>query len=134
MGLNKIFLQGNLVKDPEARTTVNGVNVTTFKIAVGRRFAKPEDEVRADFFDCVAWRGLADFVANNFVKGKPILVVGTLQNRSFTTQDGQKRYITEVVVDECQFCGNKENSAENNKENNFTPNFEELGEDEDLPF
>ncbi len=102
MGVNKVILQGNLTKDPEARTTTSGVSVTTFSIAVGRRFAKPEDEVKADFFTCVAWRGLADFVAKNFVKGKAIVVVGNLQNRNYTDSSGQKRYVTEVVAEELQ--------------------------------
>jgi single-strand DNA-binding protein len=133
MSLNKVTLQGNLVADPETRTTQSGVNVTTFKIAVGRRFAKPIDEIKADFFTIVAWNKLSDFVSKFFSKGKAIIVVGSLQNRSFTTQDGQKRYITEVIAEECHFSGGKEQ-----KENTFgapaVPNFEELSEDDELPF
>jgi single-strand DNA-binding protein len=134
MGVNKVILQGNLTKDPDARTTTSGVSVTTFSIAVGRRFAKPDDEVKADFFTCVAWRGLADFVAKNFVKGKAIVVVGNLQNRSYTDSNGQKRYVTEVVAEECHFAGSKEQSADNNAENTAPINFEELSTDEELPF
>lgn len=134
MGVNKVILQGNLTKDPEARTTTSGVSVTTFSIAVGRRFAKPEDEVKADFFTCVAWRGLADFVAKNFVKGKAIVVVGNLQNRNYTDSNGQKRYVTEVVAEECHFAGSKEQSADNNAENTAPINFEELSTEEELPF
>lgn len=131
MGVNKVILQGNLTKDPEARTTTSGVSVTTFSIAVGRRFAKPEDEVKADFFTCVAWRGLADFVAKNFVKGKAIVVVGNLQNRSYTDSNGQKRYVTEVVAEECHFAGSKEHSSE---ANTSAMNFETIGDDDELPF
>ena len=128
-GLNKVILMGNLTADPEYKTTPSGVGVTTFKIAVGRRFAKQGDEVTADFFNCVAWRNTADFVAKHFVKGKGIVVVGSLQNRSWTAQDGSKRYITEVVADECYFNGGKESNT-----NDSAPNFEELSTEDELPF
>lgn len=131
MGVNKVILQGNFTADPEARVTTSGVSVTTFSIAVGRRFAKPEDEVKADFFTVVAWRGLADFVVKNFHKGKPIIVVGNLQNRSYTTQEGQKRYVTEVIAEECYFAGNKE---QNTSSNTLPPEFVDIGDDDDLPF
>lgn len=133
MGVNKVILQGNLVEDPELRVTTSGVNVTTFRIAVGRRFAKPEDEVKADFFTCVAWRGLAEFVAKYFNKGKSMVLIGNLQNRSYTTQEGQKRYVTEVVAEECHFAGNKAENR-NGTENTLPPEFIEIGDDEDLPF
>jgi single-strand DNA-binding protein len=106
-GLNKVILMGNLTKDPEYKTTPSGVGVATFSIAVGRRFAKQGDEVTADFFNVVAWRDKAEFVANYFGKGKPIAVVGSLQNRSWTDQNGQKRYVTEVIADECYFASGK---------------------------
>ena len=133
-GLNKVILMGNLTADPEYKTTPSGVGVTTFKIAVGRRFAKQGDEVTADFFTCVAWRNTAEFVAKHFTKGKSIVVVGSLQNRSWTAQDGSKRYVTEVVADECYFTGNasKDNNAENSAP--AAPNFEELSINDDLPF
>lgn len=106
-GLNKVILMGNLTRDPEYKTTPTGVGVATFSIAVGRRFAKQGDEVTADFFNVVAWRNTAEFVAHYFTKGKPIVVVGSLQNRSWTDQNGQKHYITEVISDECYFAGGK---------------------------
>jgi single-strand DNA-binding protein len=131
MGLNKIILQGNLAADPEFKTTPSGVSVTTFRIAVGRRFAKPDDEIKADFFTIVAWRGTAEFVSKYFNKGSNIIVVGNLQNRSWTDNDGNKRYVTEVIADECYFGGNKEKETEHNP---VGYNFVELGEDDDLPF
>lgn len=135
MGLNKVILQGNLTADPEIRTTASGVSVTTFSIAVGRRFAKADDEIKADFFTCVAWRGLADFVGKYFAKGKQIVVAGSLQNRSYVAQDGTKRYVTEVIADECHFAGSKEQSGgSEGNESNYTPNFEEIGAEDDLPF
>lgn len=150
-GLNKVILIGNLTADPEFKTTPSGVPVTTFSIAVGRRFAKESDEVKADFFNIIAWRQTAEFVSKFFNKGKSIVVVGSIQNRSYTTQDGQKRYITEIIADECTFAGNTasgQNEAQNGSQSMFgnihttqpaqasvpTANFEEISQDDDLPF
>ena len=131
--INKVIIMGNLTADPEFKTTPSGVSVTTFSVAVGRRFAKSDDEVKADFFNVVAWRGLAEFVSKYFTKGKSIVVVGSLQNRSYTTQDGQKRYITEIIADECTFAGNGQNDGQHAsqpmqsmEQQIATPNFEEI--------
>ena len=158
-GLNKVILIGNLTADPEYKTTPTGVAVTTFSIAVGRRFAKESDEVKADFFNVVAWRSLGEFVAKYFTKGKSIAIVGSIQNRSYTTQDGQKRYITEIIADECTFAGGvgsgqneaqngsqrvSQNATQSISQSMFTSqaaqpsvqtaNFEEISQDDDLPF
>lgn len=150
-GLNKVILMGNLTKDPEFKTTPSGVSVTTFSIAVGRRFAKQGDEVTADFFNVVAWRSTAEFVSKYFTKGRAIVVVGSLQNRSWTDQNGQKRYITEVIADECYFAGNTGNGNGNGQNDGGTfygaepaaqgmntkpaaATFEELSTEDDLPF
>ena len=143
-GLNKVILMGNLTKDPEYKTTPTGVSVTTFSIAVGRRFAKQGDEVTADFFNIVAWRNTAEFVSKYFSKGRAIVIVGTLRNRSWTDQNGQKRYITEVIADECYFAGNAGQSDSNTVAPTTAPTtaqttpaaatFEELSTEDDLPF
>ena len=147
-GLNKVILMGNLTADPEFKTTPSGVPVTTFSIAVGRRFAKESDEVKADFFNIIAWRQTAEFVSKFFNKGKSIVVVGSIQNRSYTTQDGQKRYITEIIADECTFAGNAGNGQNDDQKGMSanihttqptqaslqTANFEEISQDDDLPF
>ena len=144
-GLNKVILMGNLTADPEFKTTPSGVPVTTFSIAVGRRFAKESDEVKADFFNIIAWRQTAEFVSKFFNKGKSIVVVGSIQNRTYTTQDGQKRYITEIIADECTFAGNAGNGQNEGMSANIhttqpaqaslqTANFEEISQDDDLPF
>ena len=147
--LNKVILMGNLVADPEFKTTPSGVAVTTFRIAVGRRFAKQGDEVTADFFNIVAWRGLAEFVSKYFTKGRPIVVVGSLQNRSYTDQQGQKRTFTEIIADECTFAGNSGNgqseggtfygadagsAAQGASTKPAAATFEELSTEDDLPF
>ncbi|MCR4620884.1 MAG: single-stranded DNA-binding protein [Clostridiales bacterium] len=101
--MNKVILVGNLTRDPEPYTTQGGVNRCNFTIAVQRRFANQQGVREADFIPCVAWRAQADFITRYFTKGKKIGVVGTLQTRSYDAQDGTKRYVTEVVVDEAEF-------------------------------
>ena len=135
MAFNRVILVGNLVADPELKTTPNGVNVARFKIAVNRRFAKNGE---TDFFDIVAWRNTAEFVCRYFTKGKPILVSGTLQNRSWTDTEGNKKYATEIVADEVTFVEGKKDSskpAENNAPSYGVPEgFEEMSADDELPF
>lgn len=137
MAFNKVILVGNLVSDPELKSTTSGVNVTRFRIAVARRFAKPDSEVKADFFDIVAWRNTAEFVCKHFTKGKPILVSGALQNRTWTDSEGNKHWATEIVADEVSFVGGKgENgqAAPSAPTYGDTSGYEELGNDDELPF
>ena len=137
---NKVILVGNLVADPELRKTNGGTSVTSFRIAVGRRFAK-DGEQNTDFIDVVAWRNTAEFVCNHFAKGKGILVCGSLQTRSWTAQDGSKRFATEVVADEVSFVEKK--TEESPKPMTYQQaieadpknvEFEEMTPDDDLPF
>ena len=143
MSLNKVILQGNLVADPECRVTPNGVSVCSFRVAIGRRFAKQGDEVTSDFFTVEAWRNTADFISKHFIKGQQIIIVGAIQNRNWVDQNGQKRYGDVIIADEAYFAGSKGVSSEATavKENNSaeranvpTATFEELSTDEDLPF
>lgn len=96
---NKVIIGGRLVNDPELKTTPGGISVTTFTVAVNRRSAKEA----ADFFTVTAWRGTAEFVTRYFRKASSICVVGSLQTRSWTDQQGQKRFATEIVADEVFF-------------------------------
>ena len=105
--MNKVILVGNLVRDPEYRTTGSGIPVCNFRIAVTRRFANQQGVRESDFIDCVAWRQQADFVHRFFGKGRKIGVIGSLQTRTYDAQDGSKRYVTEVVCDECEFVDSK---------------------------
>lgn len=134
MAFNKVILVGNLVSDPELKSTTSGVNVTRFRIAVGRRFAKNGE---TDFIDIVAWRNTAEFVCRYFSKGKPILVSGALQNRSWTDSEGNKRYATEIVADEVSFVGSKGDNgqaAPSAPTYGDTSGYETLDDDSDLPF
>jgi len=97
--MNKCFIVGNLTRPPENRTTPNGISVTTFTVAVQRRF----NQEGADFIPVVTWRGLADNCAKYLVKGQKVAVAGQIQTRSYDDQNGQKRYVTEIVADDVEF-------------------------------
>ena len=108
--MDKTILVGNLTKDPEQRMTPNGIAVTSFTVAVQRRYKDAGGERKADFINCVAWRGTAEFIAKYFSKGSKIGIVGSLQSRSYDDSNGIRRYVTEVVVDEAEFAGGKPQS------------------------
>lgn len=115
--MNKVTLTGRLARDPEMRYTTTGKAICTFTLAVNRRKDK-DGKQTADFIPCQAWEPLAEIIGNNTVKGSPILVEGRMQVRSYDAQDGSKRYVTEVVVNEMEFMGNKPANAGNNAQNN----------------
>ena len=108
---NKAILMGRLARDPELKTTPNGVSVCTFSIAVDRRYQGKDEEKKTDFFNIVAWRQLGEFVCKYFSKGRSILVEGELQNRSYTDKDGITRYITEVNAHSVHFTGEQKDSS-----------------------
>lgn len=105
--LNVVALMGRLTADPELRTTPAGASVTSFTIAVDRSFVKQGEERQADFINCVAWRGTADFVAKYFQKGSLIAVDGSIQTRRYQDKDGHNRTAFEVVVDNAHFAVSK---------------------------
>ena len=110
LNLNKVILGGRLTADPELKQTPSGLAVLTFTLAINRRFAKGADgqaAQQADFITCVAWRQTAEFIARYFRKGSCLCVTGSIQTRSWQDQQGQKRYATEVVVDEAMFVDSK---------------------------
>lgn len=103
LNLNKVILGGHLTTDPELKQTPSGVCVTTFSIAVNRRGKRDE----TDFINCVAWRQNAEFVCKYFKRGSGICIVGSVQTRSWSDNNGNKRYATEVVADEAHFVDSK---------------------------
>lgn len=144
--LNKVVLIGNLTADPELKQTPNGISVCNFSIGVTRRYKNAEGKYDSDFFNIVTWRSTAEFVSKYFRKGKSICVVGSLQQRSWTDQQQQKRYTVEVVADEVSFVGKNDSGeqaeAQAEPTANTVPlynappaaNFEDLAENDDLPF
>jgi single-strand DNA-binding protein len=105
--MNKAILVGNLTRDPEQRVTASGIPVTSFTVAVSRRFKSQDGTQQADFISCVAWRATAEFIGKYFVKGSKIGIIGTIQSRSYDDANGNRRYVTEVVVDEAEFVTSK---------------------------
>lgn len=129
--MNKAILVGNLTKDPELTTTQSGINVARFTVACQRKYANENGERDCDFINCVAWRTSAEFIHKYFKKGNKIGIVGTIQTRSYDAEDGTKRYVTEVVVEESEFVQSKRDDgsqAENSKPE-LTP-----VDDDNLPF
>lgn len=110
--MNKIILIGRLTRDPEVRYSqgANPIAVATFSIAVDRRF-KREGEPDADFFNCTAFGKQAEFVERYLKKGMKMVVVGRLQNDSYTNKEGQKVYSTRIMVDELEFAESKNAAA-----------------------
>ncbi len=144
---NKVMIGGRLTADPENSQTTSGISVTRFSVAVNRRFAKDTSQQQTDFFNVTAWRATADFVSRYFKKGSSIFIIGTLQNRSWTDQNGQKRYATDIVAEEVSFVDSRSESSSSgqyvpdsyNAEPSFSggaeaPKFEEIKGDDDLPF
>lgn len=105
--MNKVELIGRLTKDAELKTTSSGINYCNFIIAVDRKFKDANGNRQADFIACVAWRTTADFISKYFKKGNRIAVVGSIQTRTYEDQNGQKKLVTEVIVDEAEFVESK---------------------------
>lgn len=101
--MNKAFIIGNLTRDPELRTTPNGVSVCSFTVAVQRRYKDQNGERQADFIPVIVWRGLAENCAKYLAKGRKVSVVGEIQTRNYEAQDGSKRYVTEIVASDVEF-------------------------------
>ena len=149
LNLNKVVLCGRLTADPELKQTQSGIAVVSFTLAVNRRFVKSADGSngsQADFINLVAWRQTAEFIARYFKKGSSLCVTGSIQTRSWSDTQGQKRYATEVVVDEAMFVDSRNDGAgaaqyvpdaygsPSFSSAGDAPNFEEVKTDDDLPF
>jgi single-strand DNA-binding protein len=123
--MNKVILMGRLTKDPEMRyTSTNNMALCNFTLAVDRRFSKDK---QADFFNITAWKNSAEFCGKYFTKGSKIVVIGSLQNRSWDDKEGKKHTVTEVVADEFYF-------AESRKPESQSIDNPEYLVDEELPF
>ncbi len=105
--LNKVFLIGNLTRDPELKFTPQGTAVARFSIAVNRQFKSADGERKEEvnFFNIVVWGKSGENCSKFLTKGRSVHVEGRLQNRSYETQDKQKRTVTEIVADNVQFLG-----------------------------
>jgi single-strand DNA-binding protein len=138
--LNKVFLMGNLTRDPELRHTAQGTSVANFSIAVNRNFRASDGEYKKEtnFFNIIVWGKSGENCAKYLGKGRPVLVEGRLQNRSYETQDGQKRTVTEIVADNVQFLGSRSDNQQSDNSDSFA---DDLGssysggnDDDQVPF
>ena len=135
---NKVILGGRLTADPELKATTSGVSVLSFTVAVNRRYQK-DGESQTDFINCQAWRQTAEFIAKFFRKGSSISVVGSVQTRNWTDNEGNKRYATEIMVDEAYFVDRKSESGTAEQTyipdayTSTEPKFEDV-KDDGLPF
>ena len=146
--LNNAVVMGRLVADPELRTTGSGISVSSFTVAVDRRFNRQGEDRQADFIDIIAWRQTAEFVCKYFRKGSMIAVQGYIQTRMYEDKNGNKRKAVEIVADNVSFCGSKAESGSGSysREDSYASaqpapsystadegDFKEIPED-DLPF
>jgi len=149
--LNVVAIMGRLVADPELRTTGNGTNVCSFRIACDRNFAQKGQERQADFIDVVAWRQSAEFICKYFQKGSLIAVEGSLQSRQYQDKNGNKRTAVEVLANQINFAGGKKPGGQPVDDGGEAPpkgyrepapaysqgsadDFAVISDDDDLPF
>jgi single-strand DNA-binding protein len=130
--MNKVFLIGNLTKDPELSTTSNSIKVCRFTLAVSRNYAGRDGKRETDFLPIVVWRQQADNCAKYLKKGSKAAVSGSIQTRSYDAQDGTRRYVTEVTADEVQFLSTKSDMEATSGDDDVFDNLKSI--DEDLPF
>lgn len=128
--LNVVTLMGRFVADPELRTTSTNKSVVNFRIAVDRGYG---EDKKADFITIVAWESTATFIEKYFHKGDMIALRGEIQTRSYEDNNGNKRTAFEVLAREVSFCGGK-NEANQAPTQMSAPDFEEIDDDEELPF
>ena len=135
-GVNKVILVGTCGQDPEVRYTQGGKAVASFNLAVNRFGGGSAQKESADFIPIVAWEKLAEICGNNLTKGSQILVEGRLQIRSYETQDGQKRRVSEVVAQSIEFLGSKRAAAEGGSSSSVDMNSfgSEVFPEEEIPF
>lgn len=128
--MNKVFLIGNLTRDPELTETPNGASLCKFGIAVSRDYANGDGTRESDFFNIVVWRGLAENCAKYLTKGNKVAVCGRLETRSYEDRDGVKRNVTEIIASDVEFLTPKQQSETVTRERpTLTP-----VDDNQLPF
>lgn len=131
--MNRIVLIGRLTKDPELRYSQNGVGIVTFTLAVDRKFKNAQGERETDFIQIKAFKQLAELCANYLSKGKQAAISGSLQISTYTGQDGQKKWSTDVIAEDVQFLSPKDSQSQTQQ-----PSTNSLGTeipaDDQIPF
>lgn len=126
-----MIIKGRMARDPELKTTNSGKSVCNFSVAVSRNF----DRELVDFFECVAWNKKAEFICKYFIKGQEILIDGEMQSRRYTDKNGNNRTAWELIANDVDFCGNKNQNSNNlQNDNTETISADEIDDIDDLPF
>ena len=127
--MNKFVAVGRTTKDCDIRSTSTGKQVASFTLAVDRDFKNAQGEREADFLPCVVWGKLSEVCEKYVTKGKQIAVAGRIQTRNYEDKDGQRRYITEVIVSDLQLLGSRQDAQQPQE-----PELEEVEDTDSLPF
>ena len=120
--INRAVLTGRLTKDPELRTTKSGLSVTAFNLAVDRQYSNSQGKRDTDFISCVIWRKSAENFCNFTSKGSLVGIDGRIQTRSYDNKDGQRVYVTEVVVDNFALLESRKDREARGQNGGYTPN------------
>lgn len=128
--INKAIIIGRSTKDAEMRSTSTGKQVTTFTLAVDRDYKTAQGEREADFIPCVAWGKLAEIAGKYVTKGKQLAVAGIIETRNYEDNNGQRKYITEIIVSDMQLLGSRQDAQQQPQ----APALEPVETPDDLPF
>lgn len=132
--LNRVILIGRLTRDPELRYTPAGVAVASFKLAVDRPYLNQQKQRETDFIPIVVWRQQAETCAQHLNKGRLVAVEGRLQVRTFETQEGQRRWVTEVIADRVRFLDRPREIPPESELDGFAVTEVDYGDEEEVPF
>ena len=140
--MNKVFLIGNLTRDPEITETPGGVAVCHFAIAVNRNYSGQDGERQTDFFNCTAWRAMAETIARYTKKGKKVAVVGSIQMRNYEDNQGVKRTAVDIIAQDVEFLSPRDNEdsfddvseAPRQAGQKRKPMLQAMDDDSDIPF
>lgn len=134
--MNKVFLIGRLTKDVEVRYTQKGTMSASFTLAVDRRFQNQQGEKQTDFLNIVAWGKTAELCSKYIGKGSLTCVAGRIQVRTYDDQNGQRRWITEIVAEEVQFLDKRKSASGESMSSPFDENdlFDDFPSEDDMPF
>ena len=137
--MNKVFLIGNLTRDPELTETASGVAVCHFAIAVNRNYSSQDGERQTDFFNCTAWRAMAETIARYTKKGNKVAVTGSIQLRNYEDNQGVKRTAVDIIAQDIEFLTPKSGESDFDDEPRQAaprkkPTLQAMDDDSDIPF
>ncbi len=138
--MNKVFLIGNLTREPELTETASGIPVCHFAIAVNRNYSSSDSERQTDFFNCTAWRGLAETIARYAKKGKKVAVHGSIQLRNYEDNQGVKRTAVDIIVQDFELLSPRDSDSFDEVADTRAsapkkkPTLQTMDDDSDIPF